>query len=138
MPARTVLGRLRNRALNRVLRHVVFADSQRAAQRIRAGLGLTPLAGYFLDWGPCIAHRYLHATIRAFEYPRRELPERVEFIGALLPEAVDAWNLTATPPADYATVTHDTTPPAPPEMPSSQPGYRNRRLCLDGREGRSA
>jgi MGT family glycosyltransferase len=91
-PSRTPVGRLRNRALNRLLRHVVFADSQREARRLRRRLGLPPLRGAFLDWGPQIADRYLHTTIAGFEYPRRSLPDSLEFVGAPLPGGVDAWS----------------------------------------------
>jgi UDP:flavonoid glycosyltransferase YjiC (YdhE family) len=91
-PATTALGRLRNRALNRVVHNLVFAGSQRFAARLRSDLGLPPLDGSFLDWGASIADRYLHATIPELEYPRRDLPDNVELIGALLPTGVDAWS----------------------------------------------
>jgi UDP:flavonoid glycosyltransferase YjiC (YdhE family) len=91
-PATTALGRLRNRALNGLLRNLVFRDSQRFAAGLRSDLGLAPLDGSFLDWGANIADRYLHATIPEFEYPRVDLPDNVEFIGALLPTDVDVWS----------------------------------------------
>ena len=91
-PATTALGRLRNRALNGLLRNLVFRDSQRFAAGLRSDLGLAPLDGSFLDWGASIADRYLHATIPEFEYPRGDLPDNVEFIGALLPTDVDVWS----------------------------------------------
>ena len=94
-PSSSPLGRLRNRSLNWAVQKVVFADSQRAAEQIRAGLGLPPLPGYFMDWGPLIADRYVHASIPELEYPRSDLPPGLEFVGAMLPEGVDGW----TPPA---------------------------------------
>jgi UDP:flavonoid glycosyltransferase YjiC (YdhE family) len=39
-------------------------------------------------------------TVPAFEYPRSDLPENVEFVGAFLPEGVDEW----TPPEWWADV----------------------------------
>jgi MGT family glycosyltransferase len=93
-PSSTALGRLRNRALGRLLRHVVLADSQREAQRLCEAAGLDAPPGFFLDWGPRLADRYLHATVPGFEYPRRDLPANVELVGALLPDGVDDW----TPP----------------------------------------
>jgi UDP:flavonoid glycosyltransferase YjiC (YdhE family) len=94
-PSSSPLGRLRNRSLNWAVQKVVFADSQRAAEQIRAGMGLPPLPGYFMDWGSVISDRYLHASIPELEYPRSDLPPGLEFIGAMLPEGVDNW----TPPA---------------------------------------
>jgi MGT family glycosyltransferase len=94
-PASTAIGRLRNRALDRLLRHVVFADSQREARRLREGAGLDVPPGFFLDWPPLVVDRYLHGSVPEFEYPRRDLPPSVEFVGALLPDGVDDW----TPPA---------------------------------------
>jgi UDP:flavonoid glycosyltransferase YjiC (YdhE family) len=94
-PSSSPLGRLRNRSLNWAVQKVVFADSQRAAEQIRAGLGLPPLPGYFMDWGPLIADRYVHASIPELEYPRSDLPPGLEFVGAMLPEGVDGWTQPA-------------------------------------------
>ena len=100
LPSSSALGRLRNRSLNWAIRSVVFAEAQRAAEQVRERLGLPPLDSYFMDWGAEIADRYLVPTVPAFEYPRRDLPEHVEFVGAFLPHAVDDW----TPPVWWADV----------------------------------
>ncbi len=94
LPSSSALGRLRNRSLNWAIRSVVFAEAQRAAEQMRARLGLPPLDAYFMDWGPQIADRYLVPSVPQFEYPRRDLPGTVEFIGPLLPRGIDEW----TPP----------------------------------------
>ncbi len=95
MPSSSPLGRLRNRTLNWAIRGVVFAECQRAAEQVRARLGLPPIEGYFMDWGTVIADRWLCPSVPAFEYPRSDLPENVEFVGPFLPAGVDEW----TPPA---------------------------------------
>jgi len=92
LPGSGVLSRLRNRVLNRVMRSVVFAEPQRVAEQMRADLGLPVLPGYFMDWGPLTADAFLCPSVPEFEYPRRELPDNVEFIGPLLPRDVDAWD----------------------------------------------
>ena len=47
--------------------------------------------GLFLDWGPRLADGYLHGSVPELEYPRCQLPDGVEFVGALLPDGVDDW-----------------------------------------------
>lgn len=93
-PSTSPLGHLRNRALNWAVKSLVFADSQRAAAAIRRSAGLAPLPGYFMDWGLRIAQAYVQPTVPDFEYPRRDLPAPVEFVGAIVPRGVDHW----TPP----------------------------------------
>ena len=100
LPSSSALGRLRNRSLNWAIRSVVFAEAQRAAEQMRERLGLPPIDAYFMDWGVEIADRYLVPTVPAFEYPRSDLPENVEFVGPFLPEGVDDW----TPPEWWADV----------------------------------
>jgi MGT family glycosyltransferase len=95
LPSSSALGRLRNRSLNWALRSVVFAECQRAAEQVRTRLGLPPLTAYFMDWGAHIADRYLVPSVPEFEYPRRDLPATVEFVGPMLPEGIDDF----TPPA---------------------------------------
>jgi MGT family glycosyltransferase len=95
LPSGSPLGRLRNRSLNWALRRVIFAAPQRAAEQVRARLGLAPLAGYFMDWGAHVAARFLVPSVPQFEYPRSDLPETVEFVGPFLPKGIDSW----TPPA---------------------------------------
>jgi MGT family glycosyltransferase len=95
LPSSSPLGRVRNRCLNWTIRSVVFAAAQRAAEQTRARLGLPPLDAYFMDWGVEVADRFLVPSVPEFEYPRRDLPANVEFVGAFVPRGVD----TFTPPA---------------------------------------
>jgi MGT family glycosyltransferase len=94
-PASSAAGRLRNRTLNWLFRTVLLARAQRAALRARAAMGLPEIDGYFGDWVLQMSDRMLHTSIPELEYPRRDLPAKVEFIGALLAGGVDDW----TPPA---------------------------------------
>lgn len=83
-PGSSPLGRLRNRALNAAVYRGIFADVNRYATRVRAGLGLPPTPFPFIDTAPRLSDLYLQATAEAFEYPRSDLPAKVRFIGALL------------------------------------------------------
>jgi UDP:flavonoid glycosyltransferase YjiC (YdhE family) len=94
-PPTSALGRLGGRALGWAVRHVVFGGEQRAAERIRADLGLPPLDGFLIDWSALIADRYLQSSIPEFEYPRRDLPATVQFVGFTIAGGVDDWE----PPA---------------------------------------
>ncbi|SEO59712.1 glycosyltransferase [Trujillonella endophytica] len=86
--------RWRDRTLNWAMRNVVFAAPQRAAEQVLARLGLPPIDAYFMDWGAAIADRYLVPSVPEFEYPRRDLPATVEFVGPFLPAGIDEF----TPP----------------------------------------
>lgn len=81
------LGRLRNGALNLLIEKVVFAGGQKRFQQVRSELGFAPAERFFLDYTVAKAPIYLQGTIPEFEYPRRDLPDNVHFVGALLPEA---------------------------------------------------
>lgn len=84
-PFSGALGRLRNRALNWAVPNVLFRDVQVHWNAVRASVGL-PAAGWLLDIAPLVT-RYLQPTVPALEYPRRDLPENVRFIGMLPAEA---------------------------------------------------
>lgn len=86
LPRDDALGRLRNRALNLLVEKVVFASAQRRFQRVRADLGLRRSEHFLLDYTSALAPLYIQGTIPEFEYPRRDLPASVRFVGALLPE----------------------------------------------------
>ncbi|MGK5173840.1 nucleotide disphospho-sugar-binding domain-containing protein [Geodermatophilus sp. CPCC 205761] len=100
LPSSSTLGRLRNRSLNWALRSVVLAECQRAAEQVRARLGLPPMTSYFMDWGAHLADRYLVPSVPEFEYERRDLPGTVEFVGPMLPAGID----DLTPPPWWADV----------------------------------
>lgn len=90
-PSSSTLGRLRNRSLHWVLRNVLLRDCQTLAERVMAESGYEVPGGFFMDWPAQIVDRYIHAGIPDFEYPRSDLPESVEFVGAMLPTGVDDW-----------------------------------------------
>lgn len=94
-PSTKPLGRLRNRTLNWAFRNVLFARAQRAALAARAALGLPRLPGYFMDWSLAMSDRFLHGSVPELEYPRRDLPSKVEFVGAMVSPAVDEWTAPA-------------------------------------------
>jgi UDP:flavonoid glycosyltransferase YjiC (YdhE family) len=79
------LGHIRNRLMNAVHRRVLFAPVTRHYERARHRVGLRTLGQSFIDTfiGPCL---YMQSTVPSFEYPRRDLPGHVHFIGPLLPE----------------------------------------------------
>ena len=88
------LGRLRNVVLNALVERV-FARPRKRYQQVRLQLGFAPSDAFFLDGTAATAPIYLQGTIPEFEYPRRDLPANVHFVGALLPEAPGG----STPPA---------------------------------------
>lgn len=72
-----------SRFLNWLIFRVVFRGVNRALRRARAGVGLPPgTRTYFDTWSPQL---FLQPTVEAFEYPRRDLPAHVHFIGPLVP-----------------------------------------------------
>lgn len=105
-PSRSRLVRLRDAALSSVAQRMLFRDVQRHHQRVRAGLGLAPTKRTVFDL--CVSpYLYLHGSTPSFEYPRRDLPAHVHFVGPLLPEAPpDAapWVAPAGQPEDRPTV----------------------------------
>ncbi len=83
-------GRVRNAALYALTDHVVFAPVHRFSRRLiaeHAGPGAVPSS--FFDW-PARADALIQFSVAAFEYPRRDLPESVHFVGPLLDGAVSA------------------------------------------------
>jgi UDP:flavonoid glycosyltransferase YjiC (YdhE family) len=91
-PSSSPLGRLRNRALNWLVEHVLFADVQRHWNATRAQLGLPP-TGWWLDAGER-ASVYMQPTIPRLEHPRSDLPGNYRFIGMIPPDPPRDW----TPP----------------------------------------
>ena len=80
-PSRSLVGRLRNAALNQLIEHLVFRDVQQHWERTRATVGLPK--GEFLFDAPRRITRFLLPTVPGFEYPRTDMPAHVEFIGIL-------------------------------------------------------
>lgn len=87
------LGKLRNGLLNALVEKVVFAGAHKRFLQVRAELGFPPSDRFFLDYTVANAPVYIQGTIPEFEYPRRDLPDNVHFVGALLPEAPGSGDL---------------------------------------------
>jgi MGT family glycosyltransferase len=88
-PGSSALHRVRNRALNALVQHVVFGEVQRHWNAIRASVGLPPTG-----WWMNVISRasvYMQPSIAEFEYPRRDLPANVRFIGMLPAEPPAGW-----------------------------------------------
>jgi MGT family glycosyltransferase len=92
-PDTSPLGRLRNRALNWAVEHVIFRDVQQHWNHVRAGLGLPPTE-WLMDVAKSVS-LYMHPSVPGFEYPRSDLPANVHFIGMLPAQAPQGWTSPA-------------------------------------------
>ncbi|MCW6010888.1 glycosyltransferase [Micromonospora sp. CPCC 205371] len=88
-PGSGPLYRLRNALASRIGERLMMRAPLRRMNAIRAELGLAPVRSPFA--ANATPYLYLQASTPSFEYPRRELPEQVRFVGPLLPD----------PPADF-------------------------------------
>jgi MGT family glycosyltransferase len=88
-PARGALGRARNRVLKRVMRRR-FAPMTAEINAIRTELGLAPHDRTFFEF-PLPASLYLQFSAPGFEYPRRDLPGNVRFVGPPRPQISPGW-----------------------------------------------
>jgi UDP:flavonoid glycosyltransferase YjiC (YdhE family) len=79
-PDASPLGRMRNRALAWAMRHVLFRDNQRSADRTMRELTGDDMHGFFLDW-PREADAIAQFTVPSFEYPRSDAPANLRFFG---------------------------------------------------------
>jgi MGT family glycosyltransferase len=81
-PDASVFGQLRNRGLNWLTDRVIFKEVTTYMNRVRADLGLAPSQTSFFN----IISPFLHlvGSVPEFEYPRRDLPDQVHFVGPLL------------------------------------------------------
>ena len=89
-PDASALGRVRNRALNWTVEHVLFKDVQQHWNRNRRKLGLRE-TGWWLNAGE-LATVYLQPTIPSLEYPRSDVPGNIRFIGMIPPEPPRGWH----------------------------------------------
>lgn len=99
-PMRGPVGRLRNRLIGAAAAKLVFGRAQQVYDRTRAELGLPPDPRPALDQ---VASPMLHlqGATPAFDYPRRNVPPTVHWVGALRPDPPRNW----TPPAWWPQVT---------------------------------
>jgi MGT family glycosyltransferase len=84
-PPTTPAARARSAAMTRYMEQNVFGEVQCWFDAILAKLGLPPLPRFLFDSFISLPDRYLQLTAEAFEYPRRDLPETVRFVGPLFP-----------------------------------------------------
>ncbi|WP_188037443.1 nucleotide disphospho-sugar-binding domain-containing protein [Actinotalea sp. JY-7885] len=98
------LGTARNVALNALVRHVALRRCQRQADETIRALSGRGLDGYFMDW-LLAAERIAQLTVAEFEYPRRDLPASLRFVG----------------PASRLAPPRGTTPPWWDELDDSRP-----------------
>lgn len=112
LPDASLLGRLRNRALNVLMNKVVFREVNAYKNTLLTGLGLPASnEGVFDSTSPFL---FLQSTDPAFEYPRSDLPDQVHFIGPFLPDAPQDfvapawWNEMVNSPRPVVHVTQGT------------------------------
>ena len=85
-PMAGAVGQVRNRIMNGVHRRLVFKSVNRHLDDVRVRVGL-PRKGLAVLDSMLSPYLYLQDCVPSFEYPRRDLPPQVHFIGPLLPEA---------------------------------------------------
>ncbi|WP_232534292.1 nucleotide disphospho-sugar-binding domain-containing protein [Plantactinospora sp. KBS50] len=76
------LGRARNAALRMLTKKVIFSDVIRHNNAVRAGIGLPRKEGLIFD-NALSPYLFLQASVEALEYPRRDLPPQVHFVGPM-------------------------------------------------------
>jgi MGT family glycosyltransferase len=92
-PDASPFGQFRNRGLNWLAQQVLFREVTAYTNQVRADLGLSRCMTSFFDTlSPFL---YLAGTVPEFEYPRRDLPAQVHFVGPLLSPITTEF----TPPA---------------------------------------
>jgi MGT family glycosyltransferase len=84
VPLAGVRGRIRNAMLTAVAEKVIFAPITREAHALARETVGRPLRRFFLDWASG-AEAIVQFTVPEFEYPRRDLPSSVHFVGPLAP-----------------------------------------------------
>ena len=89
-PTTSALGSIRNRLLHTLVRRTLFAGMTRAVNEIRADFGLPARDEIVFEY-MLHASRYLQLGAPGFEYPQRDLPEHVRFVGPVRPEPIEGW-----------------------------------------------
>ncbi|MCU0567746.1 MAG: glycosyltransferase [Oculatellaceae cyanobacterium Prado106] len=100
LPNASLWGRFRDRSLYWLIQRL-FRDLLADTNQIRAQMGLPATTQGFFDTLSPFLH--LAGTVPAFEYPRRDLPPQVHFIGPLLASVTDEF----TPPPWWADLQTD-------------------------------
>jgi len=89
-PTTSTLGALRNQALHTLVRRTLFAAMTSAVNKIRVDYGL-PVRDEIVFEYMLHAALYLQLGARSFEYPQRDLPQHVRFVGPTRPLALSGW-----------------------------------------------
>jgi UDP:flavonoid glycosyltransferase YjiC (YdhE family) len=82
-PSTTRWGMARNRVLTFGAKHVVLRHAQRIAEAAVHECVGESAGSFLLDW-PLLADDIFVLTTPAFEYPRRDLADRLDFVGPVL------------------------------------------------------
>jgi UDP:flavonoid glycosyltransferase YjiC (YdhE family) len=83
-PPTSIVGRLGHRLLTAAAPRLLFGDVQRHQQQVRQELGLPPTRLSVIEQFVS-PYLYVQGSTASFEYPRRDLPPHVHFVGPLLP-----------------------------------------------------
>ncbi|KAM3098084.1 nucleotide disphospho-sugar-binding domain-containing protein [Phormidesmis sp. 146-35] len=81
-PDASPFGQFRNRGLNWLAQALLFREVTAYTNQVRADLGLPHSTTPFFDTLSPFLH--IAGTVPEFEYPRRDLPAQVHFVGPLL------------------------------------------------------
>ncbi len=84
-PDSSKFGRLRNIFLTWFLQRFLLNDTTVYLDKIRGDFGLSPDYKYLYDTG-LSPFLFLQGTVPTFEYPRKDLPPQVHFVGPFLPQ----------------------------------------------------
>jgi MGT family glycosyltransferase len=90
MPSQSILGRLRNKLLYKLVDTFIFDRANALHEELREEFGLAPSGGGLFDL-PRSARLYLQACAPSFEYPRADMPPHVRFVGASIPPVPRGW-----------------------------------------------
>jgi UDP:flavonoid glycosyltransferase YjiC (YdhE family) len=84
-PGRSIFSRVRDRLLRVLVARLLFRESTTAYNQVIAQYGLPPHTGLIFDLATSLCDAYLQSGTPGFEYPRRDLPATLKFVGPLLP-----------------------------------------------------
>ncbi len=91
-PSSSVIGKSRNGVLNWLVPHVIFRDTQKYINQLRAEVDLPPLEHFVLDQVYHATSLFFQCSTKKVEYPRSDLPPHIKFVGAFLPKAQEVQN----------------------------------------------
>ncbi|MFU8945609.1 glycosyltransferase [Mycetocola zhadangensis] len=80
LPMNGPIGRIRNRTLRLVAEKGIFGSLQKEAKQVVKQLTGEELSAFFMN-SASLADAIVQFTVPSFEYPRRDLPSTVRFVG---------------------------------------------------------